>query len=56
MTLLKNPHIRIPEEEEEVFNFEETMRGIHTKLKSLNDEAVVLAGKIQKNFQEKLGI
>lgn len=44
-----------PEEEDEDFDFEETMREIHTELKSLNDEAVVLADKIQKNFEE-LGI
>ena len=44
-----------PEEEDEDFDFEETMREIHTELKSLNDEAVVLASKIQKNFEE-LGV
>jgi len=44
-----------PEEEDEGFDFEETMREIHTELKSLNEEAVVLADKIQKNFEE-LGI
>ncbi len=44
-----------PEEEDEDFDFEETMREIHTELKGLNEEAVVLAEKIQKNFEE-LGI
>ncbi len=55
MTPLKNPHISIPEEEDEDFDFEEPMREIHTELKSLNDEAVVLSGKIKKIFEE-LGI
>lgn len=44
-----------PEEEDENFDFEETMREIHTELKGLNEEAVMLADKIQKNFEE-LGI
>ncbi|VEN72688.1 DNA methyltransferase [Candidatus Desulfarcum epimagneticum] len=44
-----------PEEVDEDFNFEETMRGIHTELAALNDEAIQLAGRISKNFQD-LGI
>ena len=41
-----------PEEVDENFDFEETMRTIHIDLKGLNDEAVVLAAKIEKNFVE----
>ncbi|MER0203472.1 MAG: SAM-dependent DNA methyltransferase [Nitrosomonas sp.] len=44
-----------PEEEDEDFDFEETLRDIHIELKGLNDEAVLLAAQIQKNFEE-LGI
>jgi type I restriction enzyme M protein len=44
-----------PEEVDENFDFEETMRDIHVELASLNDEAVDLAATIQKNFEE-LGI
>lgn len=44
-----------PEEEDEDFDFEETLRDIHIELKELDEEAVVLAAKIQKNFEE-LGV
>jgi type I restriction enzyme M protein len=44
-----------PEEVDENFDFEEALREIHVELKDLNQEAVVLAEKIQKNF-EGLGI
>jgi len=44
-----------PEEEDEDFDFEETLRDIHIELKGLNEEAVGLAAQIQKNFEE-LGI
>ncbi len=44
-----------PEEEDENFDFEETMREIHTELKELNTEATALAEAIEKNFEE-LGI
>jgi len=44
-----------PSEEDEDFDFEQTMRDIHTELADLNKEAVELAAKIQKNFDE-LGI
>ena len=44
-----------PEEEDEDFDFEETIRGIHTELADLNKEAMELAAKIQQNFEE-LGI
>jgi type I restriction enzyme M protein len=44
-----------PTEEDEDFDFEQTLRDIHTELADLNKEAVELAAKIQKNFEE-LGI
>ena len=44
-----------PEEEDEDFDFEETLRDIHVELESLNEEAVQLAATIKKNFEE-LGI
>jgi type I restriction enzyme M protein len=44
-----------PSEEDEDFDFEQTMRDIHTELAELNTEAAELARKIQDNFEE-LGI
>jgi type I restriction enzyme M protein len=44
-----------PPEEDEDFDFEQTMHDIHTELADLNKEAAELAAKIQKNFEE-LGI
>lgn len=44
-----------PEEEDEDFDFEETLRDIHVELEGLNQEAVELAAKIAQNFKE-LGI
>ena len=44
-----------PEEEDEGFNFEETLCDIHIELQGLNEEATALAMQIQKNF-EGLGI
>jgi type I restriction enzyme M protein len=44
-----------PEEEDEDFDFEEALREIHVELVDLNGEAVELASKISKNFEE-LGI
>jgi type I restriction enzyme M protein len=41
-----------PAEVDEDFDFEQTMRHIHTELAGLNQEAVELAAKIQKNFEE----
>jgi type I restriction enzyme M protein len=41
-----------PPEEDEDFDFEQTMRDIHTELADLNKEAAVLAAKIQENFEE----
>ncbi|MDI6809498.1 MAG: SAM-dependent DNA methyltransferase, partial [Candidatus Eisenbacteria bacterium] len=44
-----------PPEEDEDFDFEQTIRDIHTELADLNKEAAVLAAKIQEKFEE-LGI
>ena len=44
-----------PEEEDEDFDFGETMRAIHAELEELDAEAAVLAKTIRTNF-EKLGI
>jgi len=44
-----------PEEEDEDFDFEETLRDIHVELDDLNAEAIQLAVTIKKNFEE-LGI
>lgn len=44
-----------PEEIDEDFDFEETLREIHVELEDLNSEAVKLAGAIKNNFEE-LGI
>jgi len=41
-----------PEEVDEDFDFEETLRSIHIDLKGLNEEAVDLAVRISKNFEE----
>ncbi len=44
-----------PEEEDEDFDFEEVLRDIHIELQGLNEDAAILATRIQKNFEE-LGI
>lgn len=44
-----------PPEEDEDFDFEQTMRDIHTELADLNKVAAELTAKIQENFEE-LGI
>ena len=41
-----------PEEVDEEFDFEETLRSIHIDLKGLNEEAAELAARIAKNFEE----
>ena len=41
-----------PSEEDEYFDFEQTLRDIHVELADLNKEAVDLAEKIQTNFEE----
>ncbi len=43
------------EEGDEDFDFEEALRSIHVDLKGLNEEAVELAARIEKNFKE-LGV
>lgn len=44
-----------PEETDEDFDFEETLRQIHVELEDLNGEAVKLAAVIKRNFEE-LGV
>ncbi len=44
-----------PEEEDENFDFEETMRNIYVDMEGLNNEAIELAAKIKRNLDE-LGI
>lgn len=39
-----------PEEQDEDFDFEETLREIHVELEGLNEEAIRLADAIQNNF------
>jgi type I restriction enzyme M protein len=41
-----------PEEQDEDFDFEETLRSIHIDLKGLNEEAAELAVRIARNFEE----
>ena len=41
-----------PPEEDEDFDFEQTLRDTHVELADLNKEAVDLAAKIQTNFEE----
>jgi type I restriction enzyme M protein len=41
-----------PQEDDEDFDFEQTLRDIHTELADLNKEAADLAAKIQQNFEE----
>jgi type I restriction enzyme M protein len=41
-----------PPEEDEDFDFEQTLRDIHTELADLNKEAVALAAKIGENFED----
>ncbi len=44
-----------PEEMDEDFDFEESMREIHVELEDLNAEAITLAATIKRNFEE-LGV
>ena len=44
-----------PEEVDEEFDFEEALREIHVEVEDLNTEAVTLAARIKKNFEE-LGV
>ncbi len=41
-----------PPEEDDDFDFEQTLRDIHSELRDLNKEAAKLAVKIQENFEE----
>ena len=41
-----------PEEEDEGFDFKEALRSVHIDLKGLNEEAVALAVRIARNFEE----
>jgi type I restriction enzyme M protein len=41
-----------PEEQDEDFDFEETLRSLHIDLKGLNEEAAELAERIARNFEE----
>ena len=41
-----------PEEVDEDFDFEAALRDIHVELKGLNEEAVELAARIARNFEE----
>ncbi|XIV53031.1 hypothetical protein AB2E30_03810 [Escherichia coli] len=45
----------VPEEVDEDFDFEETLHDIHIELQGLNSEAIELAEKIARNFEE-LGV
>ena len=40
-----------PEEEDENFDFRESLRVIHEELEELNAEAATLAGTVKKNFE-----
>src|SRR5262249_23910195 len=44
-----------PPEEDDDFDFEATLRDIHTELSDLNKEAIELAEKIHENFDELAG-
>ena len=44
-----------PPEEDEDFDFEQTLRDIHTEIADLNRDAAELAAKVQANFEE-LGV
>lgn len=41
-----------PPEEDEDFDFEQTLQDIHTELADLNKESIGLAARIQENFEE----
>ncbi|MGH7098111.1 MAG: N-6 DNA methylase [Stellaceae bacterium] len=52
-SLTPGRHVGVaPEEEDEDFDFEETLRAIHLDLKGLNEEAAELAARIARNFEE----
>jgi len=52
-SLTPGRHVGVaPPEEDEDFDFEQTLRDIHIELADLNNEAVELAAQIQKNFED----
>ena len=54
-SLAPGRHVGVAPEEDENFDFAKTMREIHEELDELNAEAVILAARIKKNFEE-LGV
>ena len=54
-SLTPGRYVGVAPEEEEDFDFEEALRSIHIDLQGLNDEAVELAARIARNFEE-LGV
>ena len=54
-SLTPGRYVGVAPQDDEDFDFEETLRDIHVELADLNAEAADLAAKIQANFQE-LGI
>ena len=54
-SLTPGRYVGVAPEEDTDFDFEETLRDIHNELQGLNEEAVILAARIKKNFEE-LGI
>jgi type I restriction enzyme M protein len=40
------------EEQDDDFDFEEALRAIHIDLKGLNEDAVELAARLARNFEE----
>jgi type I restriction enzyme M protein len=52
-SLTPGRHVGVaPPEEDEDFDFEQTLRDIHTELADLDNEATTLAAKIRENFKE----
>ena len=52
-SLTPGRHVGVaPPEEDDDFDFEQTLRDIHTELADLNKEAAELAARIQENFEE----
>ena len=51
-SLTPGRYVGVALDEEDDFDFDETLRDIHIELKSLNKEAISLAAQIQKNFEE----
>jgi len=51
-SLTPGRYVGVAPPEEEDFDFEQTLRDIHTDLAGLNKEAAELAATIQKNFEE----